>query len=205
MSADAISHRWHVCVPSQLIRYAREAAQLLLSVDAPAAWARCERSARHAAGAVTVLERPRGEMIEAAAWLHAVGEAPALVGTGFAPVDGAVHLLAEGWPTPVINLVAHQGQARLIAPAFAAVEPLALFERIQGWPSDVLDYAVVMGLSEDERPDPEACLRLAGNSLPASLNIPGRERSERERRLRRAVDRVHAAIISARALAPQGV
>lgn len=189
---------------SQLLRYSQECARTLLAEHVPAAWARSQRAAHQADTAVKALDRPRGEFMIAAAWLHAVGQSPSVSSTGFAPVDGAVHLLAEGWPTPVVNLVAHQGQARLIAPAYDATESLALFERIQGWPSDILDHSIVMGLSDGTTSDPEACLRLAAQSLPASLKMTARDRAERERRLRRAVDRVNAALIAARVPAPQG-
>ena len=103
-----------------VITDAAKPARTLLAEYVPAAWARSERAAQQADAAAKVLGRPRGEIIIAAAWLHAVGESPSVSSTGFAPIDGAVHLLAEGWPTPVVNLVAHQGQARLIAPAFDA-------------------------------------------------------------------------------------
>ena len=189
---------------SQLLRYSQECARTLLAEHVPAAWARSERAAEKADTAVKVLGRPRGEIIIAAAWLHAVGETPSVRSTGFAPVDGAVHLLAEGWPTPVVNLVAHQGQARLIAPAYDASESLALFDRIQGWPSDILDHSIVMGLTDGTTSDLEACLRLATQTLPASLRMTARDRAERERRLRRAVDRVNAALIAARVPAPKG-
>lgn len=190
---------------SQLLRYAQECARTLLAEHAAPAWARSERAAHQADTAVKTLDRPRGEIIVAAAWLHAVGESPAISSTGFAPVDGAVHLLAEGWPTPVVNLVAHQGQARLIAPAYDATENLALFDRIQGWPSDILDYSIVMALPDEPESDPEACLKVAAKSLPTSIRMTVRDRAERERRLRRAVDRVNAALIAARVPAPQGV
>ena len=189
---------------SQLLRYAQECAQVMLESAVPDAWERSKRAGQRTASTVEILGRPRGEIIVAAAWLHAVGESPDVRGTGFAPVDGAVHLLSEGWPTPVVNLVAHQGQARLIAPAFDATGQLALFERIQGWPSDVLDYAIVMAASGEEHPDPEACLRQAAKGLPASLRMTARDRAERERRLRRAVDRVSAAMVAARSPARQG-
>ena len=183
---------------SQLLRYSQECAFSMLGSDVPGAWDRSQRAAHQASLAVDALGRPRGEMIIASAWLHAVGEAPTARSTGFAPVDGAVNLLAQGWPSPIVSLVAHQGQARLIAPAFDAIEELALFERIQGWPSDILDYAITTSLPDDIDPDPEACLRLAAKGLPATLRITARDRAERERRLRRAVDRVSAATIAAR-------
>ena len=204
MRVEATCNRWHSNVDSQLIRYARDFAQSQLCPDSPRTWMRTVQAAEHAGGAVRALERPRGEMIVAAAWLHAIGESPACRTTGLAPVDGAVRLLAEGWPAPVVQLVAHQGQARLLAPAFDATVQLALFERIQGWPSDILDYSVVMSLAEGTDPDPEACLRQAAKEVPTTLRISARDRTERERRLRRAVDRVSAALIAARQPTPQG-
>lgn len=187
-----------------MLRYARDCAHASLASDVPHVWALSQLTADRATAAVTALSRPRGEMIVAAAWLHAIGESPVVKGTGFAPVDGAIHLLAEGWPSPIVNLVAHQGQARLIAPAFDASEQLALFERIQGWPSDILDYAIVMGRCEVDDPNPEAGLRQAARDLPPTLRMSARDRAERERRLRRAVDRVHAALIVSRTPTPQG-
>lgn len=186
------------------MRYAQDCARTLLADDHPERWEQSKRAGAQATTVVEVLDRPRGELMVAAAWLHAVGHARAVVSSGCVPIDGAVHLLAEGWPTPVVNLVAHQGQARLIAAAYGDVERLALFDRIQGWPSDILDYAVTMGLSTEGTADPEIGLRLAAKQVPASLAITARDRSLRERRLRRAVDRVHAALIAARSPAHQG-
>ncbi len=189
---------------SQLLRYSQDCARTLLESHAPSAWERSSLAAAQAARVVEALDRPRGEMIISAAWLHAIGEAPSIPRTGFAAVDGAVHLLAEGWPTPVVNLVAHQGQARLIAPAYDATERLALFDRIQGWPSDILDYSITMSLTGSPEADPETCVRLAARALPPSLRITARDRAERERRLRRAVDRVNSALIASRSPTPQG-
>lgn len=143
-------------------------------------------------------------MIVAAAWLHAVGESADIRRTGFVPVDGAVHLLAEGWPTPVVNLVAHQTQARIIAPHFGVTEQLALFERIQGWPSDILDYAIITSLVQTGPDDPTTSLRKASQELPASLKITASQRTERERRLRRALDRVTAATLAAQSPSHRG-
>lgn len=91
------------------------------------------------------------------------------------------------------SLVAFQGQARLLAPAFRADGQLALFERIQGWPSDILDYACVMALSDETPADPDLCLRLATPAVPGVRNGV---HIERERRLRRALDRVTAELIA---------
>lgn len=199
----AICRVWHSPVTSQLLRYASDCARANLESTSTGAWDRSQRAAGHASNAVRHLGRPRGDIIIAAAWLHAVGESPDLARTGFAPVDGALYLLAEGWPAPVVNLVAYQSQARLLASAFDATGQLALFERIQGWPSDILDYSCVMALSEDRLPDPEECLRRA--FPPDSTPRPWRTRdaAERERRLRRALDRVQAEMISASSTALQ--
>ena len=141
-------------------------------------------------------------MITAAAWLHAIGESPDLTRSGLVPLDGALHLLTSGWPEPVVSLVAHQMQSRLVAGTFASYESLGLIERIQGWPSDIMDYAVVMSLAPAGLADPEMGLRRASESLPTTLRITARDRAERDRRIRRAVDRVSAAVISAGATAP---
>ena len=103
----------------QLIRYSRDCAEQLLEHVCPDAWLRSQTAARHAEGAATALGRPRAEIITAAAWLHAIGESPDLTRSGLAPLDGALHLLTSGWPEPVVSLVAHQMQSRLVAGAFA--------------------------------------------------------------------------------------
>ena len=61
---------------SQLLRYSQECAFSMLGSDVPGAWDRSQRAAHQASVAVDALGRPRGEMIIAAAWLHAVGESP---------------------------------------------------------------------------------------------------------------------------------
>ena len=186
----------------QLIRYSRDCAEQLLEHVCPDAWLRSQTAARHAEGAATALGRPRAEIITAAAWLHAIGESPDLTRSGLAPLDGALHLLTSGWPEPVVSLVAHQMQSRLVAGAFASYESLGLIERIQGWPSDIMDYAVVISLAPAGLADPEMGLRRASESLPTTLRITARDRAERDRRIRRAVDRVSAALISTGATAP---
>jgi hypothetical protein len=51
----------------------------------------------------------------AAAWLHAIGYAPSIGHTRFRPLDGARHRRDQGWPTSVVNLVAHHSGARFEA------------------------------------------------------------------------------------------
>lgn len=71
--------------------------------------ARQARRARSLTGAL-------GEVLEASAWLHDVGYSPALVETGFHPLDGARHLRRAGTGDEVVLLlVAHHSCARIEA------------------------------------------------------------------------------------------
>ena len=180
-------------VPDPLARYAREYAGTLLAGRA-ADTAHAETAARQAEAAAVALRRPKPEMLVAAAHLHDVGRAPSLARTGFAPVDAAMDLMAMGWPDPVVSLVAHQMQARLIAPVVGAGPEIALISRIQGWPADILDYAILTT-------DPEGGLRSVDDGLAAvrreqeaDARIPARIADERIRRLMRAGYRVRDAL-----------
>ena len=58
----------------------------------------------------TLLDTPWTSALIDAAWLHDVGYAPAVVDTGFHPLDGARYLRDRGWPSEVCRLVAwHTG------------------------------------------------------------------------------------------------
>lgn len=54
-------------------------------------------------------------LLVAAAWLHDVGYGPDLVKSGLHAADGADYLKAHGYPTRVVNLVAHHSGARFEA------------------------------------------------------------------------------------------
>lgn len=56
-----------------------------------------------------------GEVLVSAAWLHDIGYAPAVLGTGFHPLDGARYLAGLGAPERVVNLVARHSNAILEA------------------------------------------------------------------------------------------
>ncbi len=51
----------------------------------------------------------------AAAWLHDIGYAPQLVGTGFHPLDGARFVRQSGFGDGVVSLVAYHSCARIEA------------------------------------------------------------------------------------------
>ncbi|NGN91291.1 HDIG domain-containing protein [Nocardioides sp. KC13] len=55
------------------------------------------------------------ETLVAAAWLHDIGYADELRGTGFHPVDGARYLRRTGWNEEVVRLVAHHSCSRFEA------------------------------------------------------------------------------------------
>lgn len=54
-----------------------------------------------------------GELLQAAAWVHDIGFAPAAVETGFSALDGARWLRAHGAPDRLVNLVANNAFSRL--------------------------------------------------------------------------------------------
>lgn len=58
-----------------------------------------------------LVDDPWASALVDAAWLHDMGYAPALVSTGFHPLDGARWLQAGHWPDPVCRLVAWHTRA----------------------------------------------------------------------------------------------
>ena len=74
-----------------------------------------------------VKEHGTSHEIAAAAWLHDLGYAPALMRTGFHPLDGASFLSDEGAHDLVIRLVAHHTGARFEAEERGLQRELARF------------------------------------------------------------------------------
>lgn len=81
------------------------------------------------------------DVLVAAAWLHDIGYAEPIALTGFHPLDGAVHLSAEGWPARIAGLVAYHSGARFIAAARGFGEQLAAFPDERSVMADALTYA----------------------------------------------------------------
>ncbi|RAY16735.1 phosphohydrolase [Actinomadura craniellae] len=71
--------------------WASEIARAVLEGPLPRRWAHTQGVARQARTLAPILGAG-ADLLEAAAWLHDIGYAPALVGTGFHPLDGARYL-----------------------------------------------------------------------------------------------------------------
>ncbi len=78
----------------------------------------------HRANEIAHVVRGDATVLVAAAWLHDIGYAPALVDTGFHPLDGARWLRESGIDTRVASLVAHHSCALLEADERGLTEPL---------------------------------------------------------------------------------
>ncbi|MFC7529975.1 HDIG domain-containing metalloprotein [Actinoplanes sp. GCM10030250] len=81
------------------------------------------------------------DILVSAAWLHDIGYAKPIAHTGFHPVDGAVHLTAEGWPGRIAGLVAYHSGARFVAEVKGFTGQLAVFADERSLMADALTYA----------------------------------------------------------------
>jgi len=100
---------------TQTAAWAEHTARRLLAEPLPRRWAHTRQVAAAARTLAPVLG-PDADLVTAAAWLHDIGYAPALAGTGFHPLDGARYLRdtehAEGL---LCRLVAHHSCAQVEA------------------------------------------------------------------------------------------
>jgi hypothetical protein len=91
--------------------WAEELARMLLEIPLPPRWAHVQGVAARARTVVPILGED-ADLLEAAAWLHDIGYSPALVETGFHPIDGARYLRDAHQADPVLcSLVAHHSYA----------------------------------------------------------------------------------------------
>jgi putative nucleotidyltransferase with HDIG domain len=81
------------------------------------------------------------DVLEAAAWLHDIGYADAVVVTGFHPLDGARYLAGREWPQRIVGLVAQHSGARFVADERGLGAALAAYPDDAGRMSDALTYA----------------------------------------------------------------
>jgi putative nucleotidyltransferase with HDIG domain len=104
-------------------------------------WRHARAVARQAEQIAAVVGPADRDLLLCAAWLHDIGHAEALNHTGFACLDGANHLLENGWSARLAALVAHQCEARLMAGPRGLEQELARFPREDGAVADALVYA----------------------------------------------------------------
>ena len=91
--------------------WAASLARELLSDALPDRWAHTQGVAAQARSLHPVLGEDTAT-VEAAAWLHDIGYSPALIDTGFHPLDGARHLRDHRHGSPLVRtLVAHHSCA----------------------------------------------------------------------------------------------
>lgn len=89
---------------------ARDLVRRELATALPRRWRHLQAVAAKAER-LSVLSGVCGELLVAAAWLHDIGYAPALVDTGFHPLDGARFLRKRGADERLACLVAHHSCA----------------------------------------------------------------------------------------------
>lgn len=116
-------------------------------------WRHVQGVARRAQRFTAGLDPAASDVLVASAWLHDVGYAPDLVNTGLHPLDGARFLRNNGWPTDVVELVAHHSGAEIEAEERGLAAEMAEFSRP---PQELLDRltAVDMTTSPDGEPIP---------------------------------------------------
>jgi hypothetical protein len=89
------------------VAWARDLAQSLLRQQLPRRWAHSQGVAAQAVALGPILG-DNADLLVAAAWLHDIGYSPALVATGFHPLDGARYLRDEYHAdADLCSLVAH--------------------------------------------------------------------------------------------------
>jgi HD domain len=117
---------------------ARSLAERLLSADLPRRWSHVAGVA-HRAKEVSARLDIDTDLLVSAAWLHDVGYAPAVIETGFHPLDGGRYVRNVGFPSRVASLVAHHSNALEEAEVRGlAVELIREFPREESKTSDAL-------------------------------------------------------------------
>jgi HD superfamily phosphodiesterase len=130
----------HAFEASLQISLARSVAKDLLA-GREDRWRHTIGVAARAAELVVTVPAEDGAMLVAAAWLHDIGYADALVVTGFHALDGADHLLRTGWSPRLAALVAHHSGAAIVAEVNGLRHALARYDHEDSPLADALTYA----------------------------------------------------------------
>lgn len=120
------------------VEWAAAHAAKLLS-ELPARWIHTEGVVERARRVGEAMVPDESEMLIAAAYLHDIGYAPTLVGTGFHPLDGALHLRELG-EERLAGLVAYHSGADSEARMRGLADQLAVFDRERSEVADALTY-----------------------------------------------------------------
>jgi hypothetical protein len=119
---------------------AAEAASLLASL--PNKWDHTQKVAAHARWAAAGVRPDDRDLLIAAAYLHDIGYAEALMDSGFHPLDGAKYLRRQGLGE-LACLVAHHTRARIDGCDRSLTAQLSTFPRPTGPVADALTYSDV--------------------------------------------------------------
>lgn len=130
---------------------ARETAEGMLATALPRRWRHVRAVAAEAARLTDALNADRRTVVSAA-WLHDIGYAPAIVDTGYHPLDGARYLRENGWDDQVCRLVAHHTDAARQADGEGLGDQLrAEFPAVEGIARDIVWTADVTTGPNGER------------------------------------------------------
>jgi putative nucleotidyltransferase with HDIG domain len=110
-----------------LTDWAYALARRTLAPVLPRRWVHVQAVAQRAQEAAAVVAADEVELLVAAAVLHDIGYAPALVDTGFHPLDGARYLRRLAAPPRLVNLVAQHSGAAHEARLYGLDSELAAF------------------------------------------------------------------------------
>jgi len=176
-----------------LVMRARALATELLDAT-PILLEHAARSAKHAGDHAGRIQRSRAEEVIAAAWLHDIGYLPQLRRTGFHPLDGALYLMATGWPERVVRLVAHHSCAALEAPFYGVGHHLSVIEPVTGIDADLLISADLSAGSGATPPSIDERITALREVEEALGLVPVEVREARYAAMRSAHERVIALV-----------
>jgi putative nucleotidyltransferase with HDIG domain len=148
---------------------AARALSVRLLADEPTRLDHSAGVARAATYAAERLPEVSVDLVVAAAWLHDIGHAAALSGSGFHPLDGAIYLRRLGWDEEVVRLVAHHSHNVVSAQAFGFSQDLMQFMPTAGIVADTLTFADIIA-GPDGRGAPVSALGYGLNDRPDEVD-----------------------------------
>ena len=178
---------------SPLVRDAQTLAHTLLA-EYPCRLDHVGGAAMIAGMAAGALRVEHADTVIAAAWLHDIGYAAAVARTGFHPLDGALFLAREGWPDPVVFMVAHHSHAAVLAPYYGVHHHMALLEHVEGQADDIITFSDLRAGTNGLGADPRDRIDDMRQRHADRTFVPDDIREARYRMLLTAAARVNAAV-----------